>query len=311
MKRSSPSKGSPSRAAPSPPTPPPPVARLVRLLTCLLPALALLLLTTTVYLFHLHHAHHDAEDDSSDLRHALLSGDEEGGDGGGHGAASVGGSALRHKMDLAEFLLQRYDGNGKRSEEEAARAAAEENGWRGGNEADFIRLVKDAEGRGGGGAAAEEKKHAPNLRPTRKPTPKPVRSSGFEAGKADWGTLEELMLLDGFLAGRMLPDPIPPDRTARGFSGLPPHMTPALDGARRGTIKCPGVDPRVEDVMGSMLAFWNEPRGVRDRNAGREGSGFEHPFVPPPLEVGQEKEPRKYRRRYLTFEPDTGESFSF
>ena len=85
-----------------------------------------MLLLTTVYLFHLHHA---PEDNASNLWHNL--------DGDSH---SPGGSALRHKMDLAHFLLQKYD---REHGEEAQREAARLGGWKGGNEENFIKMVND------------------------------------------------------------------------------------------------------------------------------------------------------------------------
>eukprot|EP00804_Cyclotella_cryptica_P030282 CCRYP_019226-RC/>CCRYP_019226-RC protein AED:0.25 eAED:0.25 QI:120/1/1/1/0.76/0.66/18/2265/1695 len=69
---------------------------------------------------------------------------------------------------------------------------------------------------------------------------------------------------------------------ARGFSGLPMEKTPALVGAKRGTIEC--------DVNVNALAYWNEPQGKRDEE-----------FVSP-FKVSQS--PGK--TKYLTFEPDGG-----
>ncbi|KAL7535423.1 hypothetical protein ACHAXR_009712 [Thalassiosira sp. AJA248-18] len=105
----------------------------------------------------------------------------------------------------------------------------------------------------------------------------------------------------------LLPTPIRAAHVARGFSGLPPDKTPALVGARRGSINCPNTDPRVENVLSSMLAFWNEPRGTRDQDAGFPEAEYTHPFIPPPLLSQSEVlTPKTSRRRYLTFEPDTG-----
>ena len=59
--------------------------------------------------------------------------------------------------------------------------------------------------------------------------------------------------------------------------------------------------------MSSMLAFWNEPRGTRDLNAGLPHVEPHSVFIPPPLSVEESMNPKSARRRYLTFEPDTGE----
>jgi len=68
--------------------------------------------------------------------------------------------------------------------------------------------------------------------------------------------------------------------------------------------------------MSSMMAFWNEPRGTRDRAGGYlGGSGHstyyethQHPFLPKPLPPISLDDPlsSRIRRRYITFEPDTG-----
>ena len=69
---------------------------------------------------------------------------------------------------------------------------------------------------------------------------------------------------------------------ARGFSGLPMDKTPALIGAKRGTIEC--------DIDVNSMAYWNSPQGKRDDE-------FVSPFrVTPP----------KGKRKYLTFETDNG-----
>mmetsp|Transcript_4121 Transcript_4121/g.9159 ORF Transcript_4121/g.9159 Transcript_4121/m.9159 type:complete len:540 (-) Transcript_4121:676-2295(-) len=73
---------------------------------------------------------------------------------------------------------------------------------------------------------------------------------------------------------------------ARGVSGLPMSKTPALVGARHGTIQCPSADGTITHV--DELAYWNEPQGDSD-------VAFVSPFIP------AEKE-----RRYVTFEPDRG-----
>jgi len=71
-------------------------------------------------------------------------------------------------------------------------------------------------------------------------------------------------------------------KLARGFSGLPMDKTPALVGAKRGTIEC--------DVDVNAMAYWNSPQGKRDEE-------FISPFRVTAL-------PGK--RKYLTFEPDGG-----
>lgn len=72
---------------------------------------------------------------------------------------------------------------------------------------------------------------------------------------------------------------------ARGVSGLPLSKTPALIGARHGSIQCPSEDGVIRM---DELAYWNDPQGERDVD-------FISPFNP------QSKE-----NRYVTFEPDRG-----
>ena len=72
---------------------------------------------------------------------------------------------------------------------------------------------------------------------------------------------------------------------ARGYSGLPMEKTPALVGAKRGSIQCD------IDVDISSLAYWNSPQGSRDE-------AFVSPFNVPSSIEG--------KRKYLTFEADTG-----
>ncbi|KAL7532761.1 hypothetical protein ACHAWF_004236 [Thalassiosira exigua] len=275
----------------------------IRILSALLPPLAVLLSLTTAYLFHLHHAHHTHLPGGSGAGSAAGSdgavvggGGGSGGGGGGGGGMEghgPGGSAMRHKMDLAKFLLRRYDDE----RAEAGRREAIEGGWKGIDEANFVKMVKEiGEGGDDGGDRAKVKwKGKVKLSRGKNATD----SDDKKVPKMSWEELQRALL-----DGNLLPPPIPPDHVARGFSGLPPDQTPALVGAQRGTITCPGVDPRVNAVMSSMLAFWNEPRGARDRNYG--STDDPHPFVPPPLGPLEHKEPKKYRRRYLTFEPDTG-----
>ena len=73
---------------------------------------------------------------------------------------------------------------------------------------------------------------------------------------------------------------------ARGISGLPMSQTPALVGARHGTIRC-----EHNDIDGAQqldeLAYWNDPRGDGDVT-------FASPFAPV----------SPTGKRYLTFEPD-------
>ena len=262
------------RSTPGKERPPPPhFLLLFRILTILIPLFATLLLITTIYLFHLHHAHHTTEDDSSNL--GLHQDDNH---------HSPGGSALRHKMDLAHFLLQKYD----KEQEDDGQKEAMGMGWKGGNEENFIKLVEDI-------SHTSENEDANNVI---KDDPK------YHIGKKfTWQQLQQTLL-----DNNLLPAPIPESHTSRGFSGLPPDQTPALYGAQRGHITCPNTDPKVLDVMSSMLAFWNDPRGIRDRNAGLDDES--HVFIPPPI-IGDDaslyNNPNTIRpRRYLTFEPDTG-----
>lgn len=69
---------------------------------------------------------------------------------------------------------------------------------------------------------------------------------------------------------------------ARGVAGLPMSQTPALIGAKHGSIQCDGQN--FDD-----LAYWNDPQGELDNN-------FVSPFAPTD----------KNEKRYITFEPDRG-----
>ena len=101
----------------------------------------------------------------------------------------------------------------------------------------------------------------------------------------------------------------------RGVSGLPSSMTPALVGARRGSIRCPddvvGDDEEEEEEEDGgdrrnvdELAYWNDPQGESDVS-------FVSPFDPrcnrrPDDDNDEKMESRESRRRYVTFEPDRG-----
>jgi len=71
---------------------------------------------------------------------------------------------------------------------------------------------------------------------------------------------------------------------ARGHSGLPMDQTPALIGAKRGSIQCDS------DADVSSLAYWNDPQGFRDE-------AFVSPF---------RVTSSSGKSKYLTFEPDIG-----
>ena len=71
-------------------------------------------------------------------------------------------------------------------------------------------------------------------------------------------------------------------KLARGYSGLPMDKTPALVGAKRGSVDC--------DVNVNDLVYWNSPQGTRDEE-------FESPF---------KVEDLPGKAKYLTFEPDPG-----
>lgn len=80
---------------------------------------------------------------------------------------------------------------------------------------------------------------------------------------------------------------------ARGVAGLPLSKTPALIGAKHGSIRCPSASAPADgndqnEVYVDGLAYWNEPQGEMDVS-------FVSPFAPPQ----QSKE-----KRYVTFEPD-------
>ncbi|KAK1748218.1 GDP-fucose protein O-fucosyltransferase family protein [Skeletonema marinoi] len=239
---------------------PPPL--LLRFLTLLLQVIACLLLTTTIYLFHLHH--HSIHTATDTVAHN-----------------SPGGSALRHKLDLAHYILQKSNNQNEKAKEEVAR----EHGWKGNAAENFVRPAA---------AVADDIE---------------VVDKSYHENKKSWSKLQQTLLQNN-----MLPTPIPRTHTSRGFSGLPPDQTPALEGALRGTIHCPNTDPQINELLSSMLASWNEPRGTRDDLAqyyytDKDGTRQQHPFVPLPLDHFDPQHPeevRTKRRRYLTFEPDTG-----
>eukprot|EP00956_Cyclotella_meneghiniana_P004207 scaffold5177_cov73-Cyclotella_meneghiniana.AAC.2 len=281
---------------------------LVRMLTTLLPIMAVLIFITTLYIFHLHHAHHDV--DTSDLKHAFGE--------NANGPNSVGGSALRHKVDLAQYLMNKYD----TANQELGQKEAERGGWKGGDEESFIKMVKEMSQEKetpvkAGAATNDERKEA-------------------TVDKADIGTKVRTNLAlppnnwqelqQALLDTNLLPTPIPRTQTARGYSGLPADQTPALNGALRGQFYCPDTHPKVQEVLNSMLAFWNDPRGTRDEdpthpNKELYNEEHPHPFLPKPLpspknndltdpavSKAQRMSWAKMRGKYLTFEPDTAVS---
>ena len=197
--------------------------------------------------------------------------------------------------------------------------AREQGLWRGGNEENFVKLVKElehgeveeeaGEGLGNEGDVGEVVNEEAS-----------DNTQNVLIHQLSWQQLQQTLLQNN-----LLPPPISRSRTARGFSGLPFSETPALEGALRGTIHCPDTDPRMEEVLSSMLAFWNEPRGMRDDVAGHArfdnnnknsnpsskqvyNETHPHPFLPKPLPpLSSNNSSQNLRnRRYLTFEPDTG-----
>lgn len=245
---------------------------IVRILTILLPVIGCMLLISTLYLFHLHHAHLQ--------------------DGAVNDLAGLSRSALRHKMDLANLLLVKesnnnkdHDGNEKMKKEGVVKSI----------------MVSDPDLHPG--ITITEVKSEPEHPPDHPSNPDIIQ---------DWNKLQQLLLQNNSM---LLPTPIPRTRTARGFSGLPLNQTPALTGAMRGTFSCPDVDPRINEVMSSMLAFWNDPIGTRDVSAEYYLGNIptlQHPFIPKPLALENLNRTnllqtvKSSRRRYLTFEPDTG-----
>jgi len=281
---------------------------LFRLLSILIPTFAIILLITTIYLFHLHHSHHPSSDDSTnfDTFDTTTYGTGSGGE------LSPGNSALKHKMDLANFLLNKYE----KERHEVSKQEAINNGWKGGNESNFIKMVTDITNNGDGDTSG----HVDIDSSSNKKKEKRINYNKVqkEQHKFDIGTTYTwTQLQTTLLNSNILPKSIPPSHTARGFSGLPISQTPALIGAQRGTITCPNTKPEIQVVMDSMLVFWNAPRGTRDLNAGLpydvDGGRIsmnEHPFIPPPRSDndGVFNTNPEGRRRYLTFEPDTGKS---
>ena len=73
---------------------------------------------------------------------------------------------------------------------------------------------------------------------------------------------------------------------ARGSSGLPMSSTPALNGAKHGSISC---QSDFGDFKLDKIAYWNEP--------GPYDTEFVSPFAPKDTQLS---------RRYITFEPDKG-----
>ena len=83
---------------------------------------------------------------------------------------------------------------------------------------------------------------------------------------------------------------LPPLPLARGISGLPFSKTPALVGAKHGSIQCP--NNQNSNFRMDTLAYWNEPQG-----------SFDTTFVSP---FGPLTEEERNENRYVTFEPDRG-----
>src|SRR6056300_265013 len=96
----------------------------IRYLTLLLQIIACCLLTTTIYLFHLHHYSIQHKPDYGDNYNE-----------GVHNN-SPGGSALRHKLDLANFILQKGKLN---QNQDGVKEAAKEHGWKGNSVENFVR----------------------------------------------------------------------------------------------------------------------------------------------------------------------------
>ena len=306
----------------------------IRTLRLIIPVFATSLIITTACLFHL--MHHNPSGDVSDLDN-FSPGQHEIGE-----ANSVGGAAVRHKMDLAHFLLQKFN---KGQSDKGQKEAMELGGWKGGNEDNFIKLVKETGIRHGNetdtngvsheplsqkdaeAKKAKSRKNDKIAATANEPHPhKSISQKNAEVDKSKSHKSENIAKIgsDGtktnetsvtkltwqqlqlkLVENNLLPAPIPLERTVRGFSGLPPDQTPALSGSRRGHIHCQDTLPAVEGVLSSMLAFWNDPPGTRDRDAGYPNVE-PHPFVAPPLSREEAKNPKVSRRRYLTFEPDGG-----
>ena len=74
----------------------------------------------------------------------------------------------------------------------------------------------------------------------------------------------------------------------RGVSGLPLSQTPALIGAKHGSITCPSTDGTPDRHM-DELAYWNDPQGESDVS-------FVSPFAAS----------KEQTKKYVTFEPDHG-----
>ena len=83
----------------------------------------------------------------------------------------------------------------------------------------------------------------------------------------------------------------------RGVSGLPLSKTPALVGARHGTIQCPEDDVTNHNI--NELAYWNDPQGNLD-------ASFISPFDPRNKKKNNNLIEDDRLTRYVTFEPDRG-----
>ena len=244
-----------------------------------------MLLISTLYLFHLHHAH--LQDDGNANNNEAAEG--------------PGKSALRHKMELADFLLRRQNEHQLEQGKAVSNHKDHDNSNEKMKRAPRITVtIPDPKIRV---TIPDPKVRITITDPENPPDPNIIQH---------WETLQHLLLQNNSM---LLPTPIPRTRTARGFSGLPPDQTPALKGATRGTISCPDVDPRINEVMSSMLAFWNDPIGARDVSAEYYSTleslqQQQHPFIPKPLDnlnhTNLLQTVKSSRRRYLTFEPDTG-----
>jgi hypothetical protein len=228
---------------------------------------------------------------------------------------------------VANFLLQRQLNVSRQQE----RDAQEESGWKGGSEENFIKIVNESTHHHNHDHTKKKESMKKNAEPPAKTTSTNNRDNNFLENIQNWTKLQ-LTLLKTRNNNSLLPHPIPRTHTSRGFSGRytrgddqPPS---ALQGAMRGTISCPDViDPRINEVLSSMLAFWNEPRGTRDALAQyvysddngedttprlrKQREEHQHPFIPKPLLGKVDSQNllqtiKSSRRRYLTFEPDGG-----
>jgi hypothetical protein len=155
----------------------------------------------------------------SDHHPSFMSSSGGGGVGGGGGGAGNGGgggapdamgmhhgvhkNVMEHRLGLIEHMRTLFGGMGEEEGGDGPSSTTTTSRTKGGTDAENARLVVDV--------------HPPTTKTTKKAKDGNVGGGGTSKGRS-YGGIER--------------------KLARGYSGLPMNMTPALYGAKRGTVEC-------------------------------------------------------------------------